>query len=577
MGDLVTPAIWLMMRLSWLLNIKNSAALPAISGFTPKIRCATQSLFTPESYWFRIGYYFFKDFLKPAFMNRDGATTSLWQQAVPDYISLYNGMKSDLYDVVIVGGGITGITTGLLLQKAGLNCLIAEAYTLCFGTTGGTTAHLNTFLDTDYHTIAKDFGEEGAHMLAKAARQSLDLVKQQVREYSIDCGYAEKDGYVYAQTIEQAKYLDDIFKASKAAGVAVDYSDTVPVPIPFQKAIVYHGQAQFHPTRYTYALAKAFETAGGTIVQNCPVTDVEEGTVLTVHTSQGVLKARHLIYATHIPPGINVLHFRCAPYRSYAMAVTLNDEAYPTGLAYDMHNPYYYFRTQEVDGKKYLIAGGEDHKTAHVKNTTECFTQLESYLRHYYSIDSVAYQWSSQYFEPADGLAYIGHLPGHSNNIYVATGYSGNGITYSHIAAITLTQLITKGVSVYGDLFHPGRIKPIAGFAAFVKENADVIAKFIGRRLSEPKLQELAGLAYGDAQVVKWEGESVAIYKDENGKLYALNPVCTHAKCIVGWNSAEKSWDCPCHGARYAIDGAVITGPARKGLEKIELERLIAD
>jgi hypothetical protein len=181
--------------------------------------------------------------------------------------------------------------------------------------------------------------------------------------------------------------------------------------------------------------------------------------------------------------------------------------------------------------------------------------------------------WSSQYFEPADGIAYIGHLPGNPDNVYVATGYGGNGITYSHIAAITLTDLLTKGTSEFADLFSPGRIKPIAGFAAFVQENADVVKEFVAKRISPEKIDGLSELAHGEAKVVKFEGETVAIYKDENGGIHALNPVCTHAKCVVGWNRAEKTWDCPCHGARYNIDGEVLTGPARRGLERIDLQK----
>ncbi|MBD0278732.1 MAG: FAD-dependent oxidoreductase [Flavisolibacter sp.] len=508
-------------------------------------------------------------------MKRDGALVSLWQEGMPEYAVQAQELPDKVFDVVIVGGGITGVTTGLLLQKGGKSCLIAEAYNLCFGTTGGTTAHLNTFLDTDYHTIEKDFGEDNAQLLYQATRQALDLVKAHVQEYNINCGYEEKDGYGYAQDDKQASYLEDIFKASQKAGAEVEYTDRIPVPIPFQKAVVYHRQAQIHPARYVYALAKAFTDAGGVIAEACRVTDVANEERLIIESTRGRIRAHQLIYATHLPPGINLLHFRCAPYRSYAMAVTLADGTYPDGLAYDMYDPYHYYRTQDVDGKKYLIVGGEDHKTGHNKNTEECFRHLESYVRKYYQIESIAYKWSSQYFEPSDGLAYIGLLPGHSERLYVATGYSGNGITYSHIAAITLSDLILKGDSTYKDLFNPHRIKPVAGFAAFVKENADVVAQFVGKRIGQDKLETVAELAPGEARVVKYEGESVAVYKDENGQLYAVNPVCKHAKCIVGWNNAERSWDCPCHGARYDIRGHVITGPARTNLEIVELSDIM--
>jgi hypothetical protein len=511
-------------------------------------------------------------------MKRDGACTSLWQNGMPDYAPKHTSLTQNSFDVVIVGGGVTGITTALQLQKKGLKCLVAEAHSLCFGTTGGTTAHLNTFLDTTYDIIKNDFGEDGSQLVAKATKLALNLYRKNVQEYDTTVGYAEKDGYIYAQTDQQVEELEKILQASKEAGVHVDYTDSIPVPIDFKKAIVYKGQAQVHASRYVYALAKAFEDAGGVILQNCHVEGFQnkEKDRLVVETSLGNTFSKYLIYATHIPPGINLLHFRCAPYRSYAMAVKLKDEPYPEDLAYDMYDPYHYYRTQEIDGEQYLIVGGEDHKTAHEKNTEACFNHLEAHTRKYFKVDQIAFKWSSQYFEPADGLAYIGHLPGNPENVLVATGYSGNGMTYSHIAALVLTDLITSGKSEFATLFNPNRVKPVAGFAAFVKENSDVVAKFVGMRISKEKLHAFSELAAGEGKVVKYEGASIALYKDEGGSLHAVNPVCSHAKCIVGWNMAEKSWDCPCHGARYSVNGEVLTGPARHGLQKIDLNELIS-
>ncbi len=507
-------------------------------------------------------------------MKRDGASVSLWQDRMPDYSPKKISIENKTFDVLIAGGGVTGITTALQLQKEGKNCILAEAHNLCFGTTGGTTSHLNSFLDTSYDQIIKDFGEDAARLVYKAATQSLDLYYSNIEQYQIDCGYEVRNGYVYARDDKQAEHLDKIYDASIALGIDVSYTDRIPVPIDFTKAIVYREQAQVHATRYVYALAKAFEEAGGVILQNCLVNDFKGDEILEIETSIGMVKARNLIWATHIPPGVNILHFRCAPYRSYAMAVTLKDEAYPDGLAYDMYDPYHYYRTQEVDGKKYLIAGGEDHKTAHEENTENCFRKLEAHVREYFNVDQVAFKWSSQFFEPADGLAYIGHLPGNPENVYVATGFSGNGMTYSHIAAITLTELITKKESEYGKLFHPGRIKPVAGFANFVKENVDVVKEFIGKRLDLEKIESLGSIAHGQGKVVKYEGKSLALYKDEAGELHAVSTVCPHAKCSVGWNSAEKSWDCPCHGSRFSVDGEILTGPARQGLEIIEINKL---
>ena len=505
-------------------------------------------------------------------MQRDGALTSLWQNNMPEYISKAYTLIDEIFDVLIVGGGITGITTALQLQKAGKKCILAEAHTIGFGTSGGTTAHLNTFMDNSYAQIAKDFGEDNAQLVATAAREALDLVKKNIKEYNIKCDYSEQEGYLFSQDEKQTKELDDIYEASEKAGCEVRYEDKIPVPVDFIKAMVYKNQAQFHPAKYFYALAKAFEDAGGVLLQQRRITAVhEKGDHLEAESHRGNIEARNLIYATHIPPGVNLLHFRCAPYRSYAMALKLKSEKYPDDLAYDMYDPYHYYRTHEVDGEKYFIAGGEDHKTAHEENTEECFRKLEAYLKKYFNIEEVSFKWSSQYFQSTDGLPYIGNLPGNPDNVFVATGFGGNGMTYSHVTAAILTDLIFTGKNKYEKLFDPNRVKPVAGFENFVKEAADVVAKFIGDRFTKTKIKELAELAPGEAKVVKYEGDSIALYKDENGGLHAVNPACTHINCIVGWNTAEKTWDCPCHGSRFSMDGEVFTAPARKDLEKISL------
>ena len=506
-------------------------------------------------------------------MQRDGATTSLWQVNIGDYEAKQTSLPQNEFDVVIAGGGITGITTALLLQKKGKKCLLLEGQTIGFGTTAGTTAHINTLVDTTYKQIEKDFGEEGAKKVAAATRQACDFIKETVAQYNIDCAYEEKAGYLYAQDEKQEKELNDILLATTKAGIEAAYTSTIPVPVPFTKAIRVEGQAQFHPTQYILALAKQFEAAGGTIVTHCRVQNWHDKEKVQIETSMGEVKAKQLVLATHIPPGVSVLHLRCAPYRSYAIAFELDDDNYPTDLAYDMYDPYHYYRTQNMDGKNYVIAGGEDHKTAHEENTDAAFLRLEAYVRQFYKVNNVAYKWSSQYYEPVDGLPYIGHMPGSpKGNVFVATGFSGNGITYGTVSALVLTNLLTNVESSYADLFSPNRIKPVAGFTEFVKENADVAKEFVKGFFAKEKIETVSSLAHGEGKVINYEGEKIALYKDASGGLHALNPTCPHLGCSVKWNLAEASWDCPCHGARYDCDGNVITGPSAHNLKRINLE-----
>lgn len=496
---------------------------------------------------------------KKIFMiNRDGACISLWQDSAEIFTPTNKSVKNN-YDVAIAGGGITGITTALLLQKAGKNCIIFESYNLCFGTTGGTTAHLNTLLDNPYNTIIKNFGKENAQLVANASKEAIQLVKSHIEEYKINCGFKEASAYLFAQTDKQVDELKDIHDACREVNIKAVYADKLPVNIDCKKTIIVDGQAKFHPVKYVHALAKAFQEAGGIIVQECRVEDIENNETINIKTSKGNFQSQYFIYATHIPPGINLLHLRCAPWRSYAMAVSLKDKDYPEDLFYDMYDPYHYIRSQKINNTNYLIAGAEDHKTGHIENTNECFLKLEAYVRKHFNVDEVAYKWSSQYFEPADTLPYIGYLPGtQKNNILVATGYGGNGMTYSHIAAVTLRSIVLNEENPYIKLFDPNRIKPVAGFTSFISHNADVVKEFVGKWFGHEKLSELADIAPEQGKVVKYEGHTIALYKDKNGGLHAINPVCTHMKCSVAWNAAEQTWDCPCHGARYSTDCLVL-------------------
>jgi len=505
-------------------------------------------------------------------MKRDGANKSLWQVA-GSYQPLATENIDQVFDVIIIGGGITGLTTALLLQSAGKKCLLLEAHTLGFGTTGGTTAHLNTFFDTPYHKIIQNFGKDNAQLVANAATESLALIKKNITEYNIDCSHREVDGYVFSTTESQSKELDEIVSSARSLGVQVEFLDSSPFPIPYLKLAQFKDQAQFNPIQYIFSLAKEYQTLGGKILEQHMVTDIDNETSgVTVKCEDKFFKASKAIYCTHIPPGVNLLHFRCAPYRSYVIAVKLKGD-YPAALGYDMEDPYHYYRTQEVNGELYLIAGGEDHKTGHEENTEQCFRKLESHVRSFFEVETVAFKWSSQYYEPTDGLPYIGQLPGATNNIYVATGFSGNGMMYGTLSAIIISDILTKGNSIYQELFNPNRIKPIAGFSNFVKEAADVVANFVKGKINNEKIKEIATLATGEAKVIKEDGHILAIYKDDAHNLHVVNATCTHVKCTVGWNNSEKTWDCPCHGARFSPDGEVLNGPASKHLDVVHLEQ----
>jgi glycine/D-amino acid oxidase-like deaminating enzyme/nitrite reductase/ring-hydroxylating ferredoxin subunit len=506
--------------------------------------------------------------------RRDGSQKSLWENELKK-LSGNSQSTGSLrpVDVVIVGGGITGITTALLLQRQGKSCIIAEAHRIGFGTTGGTTAHINTFADTTYAEVEKDFGEKEAALFAKGISDAVAQIREFVRAYSIDCDLSAQPAYVYAETKKEEKELNDLFASAQRAGVAVKETSTVPTPIPFRKAIVFDDNAQFHPAKYIRGLLDEFHALGGITLENTLVESIDtKEDYLEVQAGATVLTTRNVVYATHLPPGFSTLDFFCAPYRSYVVAARLKDESrYPNGLIYDMQEPYHYFRTHEIEGINYLIAGGHDHKTGH-SDEHESLQDLETYLRSYYDIESIDYQWSSQYYIPADGLPYIGSLPGSNEHVYVATGFNGNGMMLGTLSALVISDAILGKESPYSDLFDPSRIKPIASATDVITENLDVAYHFIADRFGFENDEKLQTLPVNKGCLVTHEGQKVAAYKNPQGNLQFLSPVCTHAKCIVNWNDFEKTWDCPCHGGRFDPNGNVLTGPPRKPLNKIQFD-----
>ncbi|WP_345988566.1 FAD-dependent oxidoreductase [Chryseobacterium sp. Chry.R1] len=502
-------------------------------------------------------------------MFRDGVRKSIWQEEIRKFPSKIH--TDPLYDVAIVGGGITGISTAMRLQKAGKKCIILEASNIGFGTTGGTTAHLNNFFDTTYAEAIKDFGLDNAILLKNVGIEALHIIKNNIHEFDIDCDFEMKTGYLFALDEKQEKKLADIIEGSSKVGHRIDSINDIPFPIPFKAAAIIPDQAQFHPVKYIKKLTEAFIAAGGAFIEKCLCESHEEfDDMVRLHTSKGIINATHVIYATHIPPGINQLHFMNAPYRSYAIAFTLKGDSYPKDLGYDLVDPYHYYRIQEIDGKNLLIAGGEDHKTGHSDDTGVCFSRLENYVRQYFDVWTAQYSWSSQYYEPVDGLPYIGVLPGSKGRIYTATGFRGNGMIFGTITSQILSDLIVKGSNKYEQLFSPGRIKPIAGFSTFVQEQATVVFDFIKDKLLTEKITSLSEIKDGEAKVIRYEGESYALYKEKGGSLHMVKSTCPHAKCEVRWNSAEITWDCPCHGSRFNVNGKLLTGPAVKDLQRIE-------
>ena len=471
-------------------------------------------------------------------------------------------------DVAIVGGGVTGLTAALLLQRAGKSVAILERYGVAAGVTGRTTAHLTEALDTRYHMINRDFGEGGGRLAALGTRQAIDRIAAFVREEKIECDHGVVPGYLFSETEEDVPALEKERDAARAAGLYVELTRGAPLPFKVAAALRFPNQAQVQPTAYLKGLARSFQEAGGKIFEGTSVTSFEDGEVCHVVTDHGTVHARSVIIAAHSPLTRLTLQTMVSHYSSYVIAFP---GSLPRALFWDTEDPYHYIRSARIEGTDYVVIGGEDHKTGQETKTEERYEGLLRYARARFGITAATHTWSSEVVEPVDGLPYIGKSPG-QKNIYVATGYSGNGITFGTLAGIMLDQAVRGEKHPLEALLDPSRIKPLASAHDYVTENIDFPLHFVGDRLKPADASSVEEVGRGEGKLVRCRLEKLAVYRDEDGKVHALSPVCTHMGGHVHWNSAEKSWDCPCHGARFGVDGSVLHGPALTPLERKKVE-----
>jgi glycine/D-amino acid oxidase-like deaminating enzyme/nitrite reductase/ring-hydroxylating ferredoxin subunit len=493
---------------------------------------------------------------------RANERSPLWSVGV-NLPSLPSLTKDLTVDVAVVGGGVTGLTAGLLLQRAGKSVAILERYGVAGGVSGRTTAHLTEALDTRYHTLNSDFGEGGARLAALGTRQAIDRIAAFVREEKIECDHGVAPGYLFSETEDDVPLLEKERDAAVAAGLYVELTRGAPLPFKVAAALRFPNQAQIQPTAYLKGMARSFQQAGGKIFEGTSVTTIEDGESCHLVTNHGTVHARSVIVAAHAPLTRVALQTKVAHYNTYVIAFPAS---LPRALFWDTEDPYHYIRTARIEGTDYVILGGEDHKTGQETKTEDRYESLLRYARSRFGVTAATHTWSSQVLEPVDGLPYIGKSPG-QENVYVATGYSGNGITFGTLAGIMLDQAVRGQDHPLTALLAPSRFKPLASAREYVTENIDYPLHFVGDRLKPADASSVDEVGRGEGKLVRHGAEKLAVYRDEDGKIHALSPVCTHLGGHVHWNSAEKSWDCPCHGARFGIDGSVLHGPALTPLE----------
>ena len=505
-----------------------------------------------------------------------GRTTSVWMATSEEPGGLGALAADASADVCVVGAGIAGLTTAYMLAVEGRSVIVLDDGPVAGGETGRTTAHLTNALDDRYYDLERLHGERGARLAAESHTTAVDLIEQIVSEEKIDCDFERLDGYLYVEPGNSTEDLGHELRAAHRAGLTeIEYVERVPYDAyDFGAALRFPYQGQFHILKYMRGLADAFVRRGGRLHTRTHAEHIEGGSHAHVKTSDGFkVTAGHIVVATNTPVNDRfAIHTKQAPYRTYVVGARVPTGSVPRFLIWDTGDPYHYVRVQSLKddagetSHDILIVGGEDHKTGQAEDFEERWRRLEEWTRERFpQVEGFEYRWSGQVMEPVDGMAYIGRNPLDSDNVLIATGDSGNGMTHGTIAGRLITDLIVGRENEWATLYDPSRISLRAG-GEFAKENLNVAAQYADY-LTGGEVDSTDEITPGSGAVLRRGLTKVAAYRDDSGTLHERSAVCTHLGCIVEFNDAEKSWDCPCHGSRFdPKDGHVLNGPAINGL-----------
>jgi glycine/D-amino acid oxidase-like deaminating enzyme/nitrite reductase/ring-hydroxylating ferredoxin subunit len=501
--------------------------------------------------------------------QRSGESEPLWYSETDLQSTPTSPWPDAPVDVAIVGAGMTGLSTAYQLLKAGRSVVVIDKGQIASGETGRTTAHVANALDDHFHVLERMHGKAGARLAAESHAAAIASIESICASERIECGFTRVDGYLYASSPRDQSELEQELAAARRAGLDVEQVDRAPLPFATGPCLRFRNQAQFQPLAYLAGLARAIRALGGRICTGARVQRIEEGTPVRLHTTGGAtVVARDVVIATNSP--INdtfAMHTKQAPYRTYAIAVAIEPGSVARALYWDTQDPYHYVRLAGNDDL--LVVGGEDHKVGQSQTPEQSWSRLEQWTRDRFpTARETQYRWSGQVWEPADGLAYIGRNPGRAKNVYLCTGDSGNGITHGALAGLLLTDLILGRENPWASLYDPSRkiTRPLAA-REFVKENLNVALKY-GEWLL-PGDKALRQIEPGHGAVLRRGVRRVAVYVDEGGQKHECSAVCPHLGCLVSWNRAERSWDCPCHGSRFDPYGRVLTGPSKSDLEPV--------
>jgi glycine/D-amino acid oxidase-like deaminating enzyme/nitrite reductase/ring-hydroxylating ferredoxin subunit len=483
--------------------------------------------------------------------------------------------KARHFDVVVIGAGITGLSAAYFLKEAGKNVCVLERSHVGSGDTARTTAHLTYVTDLRLSKIVKTFGETEARTVWQGGATAIDAIDSIAGSRDIRCEFRRVPAFLHAPLHGnkcEGKQLKN--EAELASKLGFDARFVEAAPLVDRPGILFSNQAKFHPMAYLAGLAKAVHGGGSVISEDTEVKEIEEKP-LRVKSDGLEITCDYLVIATHVPMmGITGLvsatlfQTKLYPYSTYAIGATIPRGRLAEMSLWDTSDPYYYLRIDRGTKNDYAIFGGGDHKTGQIADTDAPFDDLTRTLKELLPEADIDRRWSGQVIETNDGLPLIGET---AENQFVATGFAGNGITFGTLAGMMARDAVLKRENPWQKLFAVNRRKIRGGTLQYLKENIDYPYYYLKDHLTPAESSSTRDVKRGTGQVIKHDGQRVACSRDSSGKLTAVSAVCTHMGCLVRWNNAEQTWDCPCHGSRFKPDGAVIAGPAETPLEPVRL------
>ncbi|RZQ60216.1 FAD-dependent oxidoreductase [Amycolatopsis suaedae] len=491
---------------------------------------------------------------------------SLWVDTAPSPARDTVGLPSEV-DVVVIGAGIAGLTTAYELATAGRTVAVLEAATVGAGVSGHTTAKLSAQHGVRYDALTRHKGREAARVYAATQVEATTWVERTAARHRIDCEFERADSSVYTTGARHTGELRREADAAARAGLPATYHDTVPLAVPAAGGVTITGQARFHPRRWLLGLAAAVESAGGTVVEGVRATAVDEHPAPVVHTTRGDVRAGDVVVATHYPILDRGLFFaRLDPVRDLVVAGPVGTPVEGMYLDAQTHHSV---RGYERDGTPMAVVGGEHYRVGERVDVRARYRRLAEWAAEHTGMTEVTHRWSAHDMSTVDKVPYVGRYHPAARHLWVATGFGQWGMSGGTAAGLLLGRLLTGRAGADDPavrLYDPNRLD-LRSLPSLAGNNVTVARHLVGdhlRALREPA--EFDDLPAGEGRVTRVGATMVCGYRDDGGGLHTRRAHCTHLGCLVGFNNAERTWDCPCHGSRFTVDGEVIQGPATKPL-----------